>query len=108
MACDEDNRRMLRFSDLPLHVEAVDDWQFDIEDEAGRYIRLVRALVVAGGTAGDGPPIVRVQQLADCLTNSLIGAQQENDTLIRHHAQAFRTETRHEGKDDDRPVSLRW
>src|SRR3546814_20804115 len=33
MACDEDNRRMLRFCDLPLQVEAVDVWQFDIEED---------------------------------------------------------------------------
>src|SRR3546814_9748815 len=36
MACDEDNRRMLRFCDLPLQVEAVDVWQFDIRSEERR------------------------------------------------------------------------
>src|SRR3546814_8504182 len=89
MACDEYNRWMRRFCYLPLQVEAVDVWQFDIEDEAGRYIRLVRALVVAGGTECDGPHIVRRQQLAECLPNTFIVVHNEDDTIIRHHDAAF-------------------
>src|SRR3546814_9195051 len=81
--CDEDNRRMLRFCDLPLQVEAVDVWQFDIEDEAGRYIRLVRALVVAGGTECDGPHIVRRQQLAECLPNTFIVRSEEHTSELQ-------------------------
>src|SRR3546814_3086605 len=45
MACDEDNRRMLRFCDLPLQVEAVDVWQFDIEDRSEEHTSELQSLM---------------------------------------------------------------
>src|SRR3546814_13236248 len=85
MACDEDNRRMLCLCDLPLQVEAVDVWQFDVEDEAGRHIWLVRALVVAGGTECDGPHILRLQQFTARPPTTFVVAHHANDPNHRHH-----------------------
>src|SRR3546814_10837649 len=82
----------MRISDWSSDVcssDLVDVWQFDIEDEAGRYISLFLALVVAGGTECDGPHIVRRQQLAECLPNTFIVVHNEDDTISRHHDAAF-------------------
>ena len=85
----EDDRRMVALRDLPLQIEAVDIRQLDIEDEAGRDVRLVRADVVAGRSERHGAHAVRRQELAERLPDAFIVIDDEDDMVVRRHAAAF-------------------
>ena len=102
MSGDENDRRMIALGDLPLQVEAVDIGQLDIEDEAGRDVRLLGVHIVAGRSEGDGAHAVRRQQFAERLPDASIVIHDEDNMVIRRHGAVFRCNR--QGEDERRAV----
>ena len=70
-------------------AQTVDIRQFDIEDETGRNIRLVRADILAGRAERDSTHTMRGQKFPERLANPFIVVDDEDDMLFRIHGGAY-------------------
>ncbi|CAM5187084.1 hypothetical protein BTHI11S_03572 [Bosea thiooxidans] len=85
MTGDEHDGWMVVPRDLPLQFEPVDIGKLDIEDKAGREIRLVGADIVAGRSEQRRPDPVGLEQLAQRLAQSLVIVDDEHDGVVNDH-----------------------
>src|SRR3546814_10289592 len=80
---------MIRLSHLSLQIETVDVRQFDVQDQAGRDVRLVGGDIVAGRPECDAAHTVRCQKFVERLADANVVIHDEYDVVVAGHAATF-------------------